>query len=92
VDVGAQLEWLLATLTQLGVECRREHLGGSGGGLCKLRGKRVFFLDLDADPASQAERGISALASFPDIEHLHLPPFIRERLECLRRFTEDAIQ
>jgi hypothetical protein len=84
MDAAAQVELALELLKQLDVEPRPEHLGGSGGALCKLRGKQVFFVDLDADPVTQADRCIAALASFPELERLHLPPFIRDRIEALR--------
>ena len=84
VEPTAQIESALELLRQLGVEARHEHLGGSGGGLCKLRGKPVYFVDVDADPATQADRCMAALASFPEVERLHLPPFMRERIESLR--------
>ena len=39
------LEELLALLEADGVSIRSEPLGGSGGGLCTVKGERIFFVD-----------------------------------------------
>ncbi len=82
-----QLESLLDLLIRLGVEVRRERLGGSGGGLCRLRGRRVFFLDLDLDRAGQLEACVIAVAVFPEVETLYLTPALREQVDRVRRAT-----
>ena len=75
---------MLELLTKLGVETRREHLGGEGGGLCRLRGKPVVFVDLDADVGTQLSRCVEALAGMPEIDTMYLPPALREQVEALR--------
>jgi hypothetical protein len=75
---------MLMLLEQCHVEVRREHLGGGGGGLCRLRGKAVMFVDLDCDAATQTESCLVALAALPDIEARYLPPWVRERIDVLR--------
>lgn len=85
MDPQTQLESLLNLLTQLGVEVRRERLGGSGGGLCRLRDQRVFFLDLDLDRAGQLEAGVAAVAAFPEVDRLYLTPALREQIDRVRR-------
>ena len=85
MDPQTQLESLLNLLTQLGVEVRRERLEGSGGGLCRLRGQRVFFLDLDLDRAGQLEAGVAAVAAFPEVDRLYLTPALREQIDRVRR-------
>lgn len=63
-----------------GVEVRREHLGGSGGGLCRLRERLVLFLDEDADFDTQVEHCLSAVRTLPGIDTMFLSPAMREQL------------
>jgi hypothetical protein len=72
---------ILELLEGFGVEVRAERLGGSGGGLCLLRGRHVFYLDLDADEVTREESAIRALAEMPQADATYLPPAIRERVE-----------
>ena len=71
------IEQLLDTLD---IDVRHEHLGGEGGGLCQLKGRRVMFVDLDADTATRLERCVAALRGLPEIDGLYLSPALRERL------------
>lgn len=87
MDPQTQLESLLDLLIRLGVEVRRERLGGSGGGLCRLRGRRVFFLDLDLDRAGQLEACVAAVAVLPEVDALYLTPALREQVDRARRPT-----
>jgi hypothetical protein len=84
MDLATQLDNLLETLGRIGIEIRKESLGGSGGGLCSIRGKRVFFDDLDTDAATRADRAASALASLPEVNGVYLAPEIREWIERAR--------
>lgn len=84
MDALAQFDTVLELFAKLGVETRREHLGGEGGGLCWLRGKPVVFVDLDADIATKLSRCVHALADMPEIEAMYLPPALREQVETLR--------
>ena len=68
MDPAAQVETILSRLRKLGLSIRYEHLGGTGGGLCRIRGDRVMFIDLDADIATTADRCVEALASLPDAD------------------------
>ncbi len=81
MDVQTRLETLLATAEQLGIEVRRESLGGEGGGLCSLRGRRVLFVDTAADAATRYDRTVAALASLPELQDRYLPPELREDLD-----------
>ncbi len=84
MDPQTQLESLLNLLSRLGVEVRRERLGGTGGGLCRLRDRRVFFLDLDLDRAGQLEAGVAAVAAFSEVDTLYLTPALREQVDRVR--------
>ena len=77
----SRLGSVLAVFEQLGIEVREEALGGSGGGLCRLRGRSVLFLDSQADAASRCAMALAALKSVPELDGMYLPPFVREALE-----------
>ena len=77
-----QLDAVLELLVSLGVEVRREE--GSGGGLCRVRGRTMMFDDLAADPATRLQRCIEALASIPEVDRVYVMPAIREAIERVR--------
>ena len=81
MDPADQLGEAMKLLSRLGIEIREEHLGGDSGGLCALRGRRVVFIDLDSDMASQLNQCLKALASLPELENVYVPPILRELLE-----------
>ena len=74
------LEQALDLATRMGYTVRQEWLAGSGGGGCELKGRKIFFLDLDLAADEQFEqvmetlRGESGAAKFP------MPHQLRERL------------
>ena len=81
MDAVRQLEAIRELLLRLEVEVREERLGGESGGLCVVRGRRVLFIDLDADPAVRLERSLGALRTLPDIEDIYLSPALRELID-----------
>ena len=83
-DAKAELEIVLEALDRLDVDVRRERCGGGGGGLCILKGKKIIFVDLDADDVTRLECSLQALAGLPDAETLFLPPAIREQVDQRR--------
>jgi hypothetical protein len=76
-------EELIEAAARLGVMVRHIHLGGGGGGLAQVKGKRVLFIDLDAHPQDQLEKTAGALAGLAEIETVYLRPDVRD---LLRRF------
>jgi len=88
MDINAQLEKMIEIATQLGIEVRCLGLYGSGGGLCQLRDKYVLFIDTDADIATQTNQCASALASWPGIDSIFLPPPLRERIDQCQQTDE----
>jgi len=84
MDVPSQLDALLALFERFDVAVRREHLGGAGGGLVRLRGRPVVFVDLDTDTGTQLDHCAEAAANLPEMELVHLPPVLRERVETRR--------
>ncbi|MBI4718801.1 MAG: hypothetical protein HY763_13420 [Planctomycetes bacterium] len=89
-DETSELELLYELLGRLEVEVRRESMGGAGGGVCTLRGRRVLFVDLDADAATCVEAALAALASDSRADTLFLPPALRERVDRLRAASDGS--
>jgi hypothetical protein len=75
------LEELLMLLECQGVVIRHEPLGGSGGGLCFLKGEKIFFLDTEAPSAVTAALCAEALLQLMDVEQVYIKPEIREFIE-----------
>lgn len=84
MDITAQLEGVVTLFGRLGMDVRREHLGGDSGGLCVIRGRRVVFVDLDADLATRLDRCLQVLAGLPELDTVYVPPGLRERIEQAR--------
>ena len=81
MDPLNRLETLLTLAEDIGIEIRRTPLGGEGGGLCTVRGRRVLFIDTAADIATQYEKTVAALAGLPEAQDRFFPPEIREDLD-----------
>ena len=88
VDELAQLDLLTEIAEELGVRVRREPIDGEGGGLCRIKGQQVLFIDTLADVATRVDRCLEALARLPGIDDHYLRPDIREQIEHLRRRGE----
>ena len=83
MDVEERLDWLTGWAQRADIGLRRERLGGEGGGLCTLKGRRVLFLDLDADMQTRYETTLLALGGLAELQNFHSPPVIAEDLERL---------
>lgn len=79
-----KLGHLLESCRTVGIVVRDEPLGGGGGGLCRLRGERVLFVDADADDVGRYEKTVDALLEEPEFDDMFLPPVIRDDLERAR--------
>ena len=75
------LDELLTILQSNGIEIRREPLGGSGGGLCTLKSKKLFFVDTQAPTNETAVLCAEAIAKNFDTEEVYLKPQIREFIQ-----------
>ena len=75
------LEELLALLEQNKVTIRNEPLGGSGGGLCTIKGEPIFFVDTQAPSAQVAELCAEAVLKVVDIEKIYIRPEVRQFIE-----------
>jgi hypothetical protein len=84
MDIESKFAAVLEVCSKLSIEVRSERLGGSGGGICKLKGKSIVFIDLDAEPEVRYERLVADLAKVPQIDTIFLLPEIRDDMERLR--------
>ena len=75
------LDELLVLLEANGVTTRNEPLGGSGGGLCTIKGQRIFFLDTQASSAVSAVICAEAVQKVVDVEQIYLKPQVRQYIE-----------
>ncbi len=75
------VEELLTLLEANGVTIRNEPLGGSGGGLCTMKGQSIFFVDTQAQSADIAPICAEAVSKVVDIEKLYIKPEIRQFIE-----------
>jgi len=77
----AILEQLLELLKAAGVKIRTEPMGGSGGGLCSVRGENIFFVDSQAQSLEVAILASKAASRVVDIEGVYIRPEVREFIE-----------
>jgi hypothetical protein len=85
VELQHRLEALLTLAEHLGIDVRAETMGGDGGGLCKLRGAWVLFVDTTADLATRYDRTLTAMVARTDLDDHYLPPEVRDDLERQRQ-------
>ena len=81
MDEQGILQDLLALLEANGVTIRNEPLGGSGGGLCTVKGKYIFFLDTQAPSVAAAVQCAEAVPKVADIEQIYIKPQVRQFIE-----------
>jgi hypothetical protein len=75
------LEELLALLEASSVTVRTEPLGGSGGGLCSIRGEQIFFVDTQAPSAEVAAICAQAVSKVADTDKVYIRPEVRQFIE-----------
>jgi len=75
------LEELLTLLEANGVAIRKEPLGGSGGGLCTVKGQSIFFVDTQAPSAEAAAKCSEAVSKTINIEQIYIKPEVRQFIE-----------
>ena len=75
------LEELIALLEANGVTIRNEPLGGSGGGLCVIKGQRILFVDTQAPSAVSAAICAEVVPKVVDVEQIFIKPQIRQYIE-----------
>jgi hypothetical protein len=75
------LEELLELLEANSVTIRNEPLGGSGGGLCTVKGEPIFFVDTQASSAQVAAICAEVVPKVADIERVYIKPEVRQFIE-----------
>ena len=77
----AILQELLALLEANDVKIRNEPLGGSGGGLCTIKGEKIFFVDTQAPSSEVAVLCAEAVSKNVNIEGVYIKPQVRQFIE-----------
>jgi hypothetical protein len=75
------MEELLELLDKTNIQIRTESLGGSGGGLCNVRGQNIFFVDSDAPAGETAVLCAEAVGRLLDIDTIYVKPLVRQFIE-----------
>ncbi|MBN1796826.1 MAG: hypothetical protein JW804_09150 [Sedimentisphaerales bacterium] len=75
------LQQLLPLLEDNGITIRNEPLAGSGGGLCTVKDKKIFFVDTHASSGDNAALAAQAVNKMIDIESVYLRPEVRQFVE-----------
>ncbi len=81
------MEELLALLEANEVTIRNEPLGGSGGGLCTIKGRRILFVDTQAPSIATAAICAEVVGKVVDIEQVYMKPQVRQFIEDQTRQT-----
>jgi len=78
------LEHALNLAARLGYDIRHEWFGGSGGGGCILKGRRLLLVDLALGTAEQLDQVLDALRHDPEAPNFPMPHELREllRVRC----------
>ncbi len=81
MDTRAIIEELVALLELNGVDIRRQAMGGGGGGLCEIKGKKIFFVDTECSIIEMSAICSHAVNELLDIESMYIRPQVRQYLE-----------
>ncbi|MCE5269068.1 MAG: hypothetical protein LLG00_14430 [Planctomycetaceae bacterium] len=71
------LEHAIGAAKRLGYTIRQDCLAGRGGS-CELKGRKLFFLDLDLGADEQLEQILEVLRAEPEIGKLEMPKELRQ--------------
>ena len=78
------LSELLDLADQMGIDVRHAAMDADGGGLCRLRGTWVLFVDKNASSVEQAACVAESLGGRSDLEEYYIKPQVREVIEAMR--------
>jgi hypothetical protein len=82
-DLGmvTAFEEMIELAKRVGITVRHARLGGGGGGMALIKGQRVLFVDVDAEPLDQLEQTARGLAGLKEVSEVFVRPDVREILE-----------
>jgi hypothetical protein len=75
------LENLMELLEQNEIEVRSDFIGDLAAGLCVIKGKKVFFIDKNAQTADVLATCARVVHENIDIDNIYLKPQVRQFLE-----------
>jgi hypothetical protein len=75
------LEAALEAARGMGYEVREEWLGGTGGGLCVVKGRWRLFVDLQQSVQERLDETLEVLATADEPTILKFPPPVRGLLD-----------
>ncbi len=81
MDQQQVIDDLLDLIAAEDVEIRRESMGGTGGGLCHLKKKAIFYVDTEASVEETLQLCGEAVKRLVDTEIIYLRPQVRQVLE-----------
>jgi hypothetical protein len=91
MNAGPLIEELTTMLAQGGVKIRREPMDESRGGLCRMAGAQVLFINSTADPQQTARICARALCRVIDIHSIYIRPDVRDFIEASICGDEDGL-
>jgi hypothetical protein len=76
------IDHLLKMLEEHGITIRRDAMGGGGGGICDIKGKKVFFYDTDSSSFDMAVSCAKAVVqNISDLEYIYIKPAVRDFID-----------
>ncbi len=84
MDSVQLLEEALETARRIGFEVREEALDGVGGGVCRISGKKLLFLDSAATTRQRLEHTLRALTTDSQTDEIILTAALRSALDALK--------
>jgi hypothetical protein len=82
MDSVELLEEALNAAREIGFEIREEWFGGSGGGACVVRGRKLLFLDLNLGPRQRLDQVLWALRSDSQTAEIVMTTTLRRAVEA----------
>lgn len=80
-----RIEALIAAAKSSGIAVECVPLGGEGGGMAVIAGRRKLYVDTNADAATAYDTTVNALAEIEELIVEHLPQSVRDDLDAARK-------
>ena len=75
------LEEATGLAKRLGYAIRQDWFDGNGGGACRVKGKKLLFLDLGSTPSEQLEIVLDLLRQDPELSTFPMSPELCKLLQ-----------